>query len=201
MEAPAHNNADAALDCAGLVVCLVAQSAPSAVLASAASVFPSVPAVFASAQAVSASALAVSASAPAVEASLPAVAASLPAVAASLPSVLAQPSADDDMDVIVGVSIGDACNLTAASQAEDSVGVGAKCLVPKVLADVMDVKVGAAISDVCNLRAAPGKLSQAEDAVGLVAKSPYQADTSVRLALLQAGASDGIQSQVSSVMT
>jgi len=136
-----------------------------------------------------------------VSASAPAVEASLHAVAASLPLVLAQPSANDDMDVIVGVPIGAACNLTAAFQAEDSVGVGAKCLVPTVLADAMDVKVGAAISDVCNLKAAPGKLSQAEDAVGLAAKSPYQADTSVRLALLQVGASDGNQSQVSSVMT
>ena len=123
------------------------------------------------------------------------------AVAASSPLVLAQPSANDDMDVIVGVPIGAACNLTAAFQAEGSVGVGEKCLVPTVLADAMDVKVGAAISDVCNLKAAPGKLSQAEDAVGLAEKSPYQADTSVRLALLQVGASDGNQSQVSSVMT
>jgi len=125
----------------------------------------------------------------------------LHAVAASLPLVLVQPSANDDMDVIVGVPIGAACNLTAAFQAEGSVGVGAKCLVPTVLADALDVKVGAAISDVCNLKAAPGKLSQAEDAVGLAAKSPYQADTSVNLALLQVGASDGNQSQVSSVMT
>ena len=97
-----------------------------------------------------------------VSASAPAVEASLHAVAESLPLVLAQPSANDDMDVIVGVPIDAACNLTAAFQAEGSV---------------------------------------AEDAVGLAAKSPYQADTSVRLALLQAGASDGNQSQVSSVMT
>ena len=136
-----------------------------------------------------------------VSASAPAVEASLHTVAASLPLFLAQPSENDDMDVIFGVPIDAACNLTAAFQAEGSVGVGAKCLVPTVLADAMDVRVGAAISDVCNLKAAPGKLSQAEDAVGLAAKSPYQADTSVRLALLQAGASDGNQSQVSSVMT
>jgi hypothetical protein len=115
-----------------------------------------------------------------------------------------QPSEDDDMDVIVEAAIGDACNLTnltAASQAEDSVGVCAKCLVPKVLADAMDGMVGAAISDACNLTAAPGKLLQAQDAVGVAAKLPYEANTIVRLALLQAGASDGIQSKVSSVMT
>jgi hypothetical protein len=79
-------------------------------------------------------------------------------------------------------------------------------LLPSVLAKPnenvdMDDIVGTSIGDACilpNWMAA----SQAEDSVGVAANSPYKADTSVRLALLQAGdMDDGIQGQVSSVMT
>ena len=65
----------------------------------------------------------------------------------------------------------------------------------------MDDIVGASTGDASilpNWMAA----SQAEDSVGVTDNLPYQADTSVRLALLQAGdKDDGIQSQVISVMT
>jgi hypothetical protein len=129
--------------------------------------------------------------------------ASLPAVVAVLPSVEAQPSADDDMDVFVGTGNVDACELTAAagklSQAEHAVEVGAKCLVPNEVANAIIVMVGDS-DDACNLTTDPGKLSQSENAVAVVAKSPYEGNTTVGLALLQAGATDGIQTQVSTVI-
>jgi hypothetical protein len=153
-------------------------------------------------------------------ASAPAVEASLPAVLASLPSVLAQPSEDVDMDVIVGASIGDACILpcifpnfmaallasASAPAVEASLPAVPPSLPPSVLAQPnenvdMDVIVGASIGDACILPKLMAA-SQTEDSDGVAAKSQYQADTTVRLALLQAGAiDDGIQSQVSSVMT
>jgi hypothetical protein len=54
--------------------------------------------------------------------------------------------------------------------------------------------------DACNLTTDPGKLSQSENAVAVVAKSPYEGNTTVGLALLQAGATDGTQTQVSTVI-
>jgi hypothetical protein len=120
--------------------------------------------------------------------------ASLPAVVAVLPSVEAQPSADDDMDVFVGTGNVDACELTAdagkLSPAEHAV---------EEVANAIIVMVGDS-DDACNLTTDPGKLSQSENAVAVVAKSPYEGNTTVGLALLQAGATDGIQTQVSTVI-
>ena len=121
--------------------------------------------------------------------------ASLPAVVAVLPSVEAQPSADDDMDVFVGTGNVDACELTAAagkllSPAEHAV---------EEVANAIIVMVGDS-DDACNLTRDPGKLSQSENAVAVVAKSPYEGNTTVGLSLLQAGATDGIQTQVSTVI-
>jgi hypothetical protein len=146
-----------------------------------------------------------SASVPAVESSLP----------AALSPLLAQPNEYVDID---GASIGKACifpsilpNLMAASLASTSAPVHAS--LPAVLPSLspsgpaqpngyvdMDEIVGTNIGDACILRNWMAA-SQAE-AVGVAARSPNQADTSVRLALLQAGdMEDGIQSKVSLVMT
>jgi len=116
----------------------------------------------------------------------------LPAVVAVLPSVEALPSADDDMDVFVGTGNVDACELTAAagklSPAEHAV---------EEVANAIIVMVGDS-DDACNLTT--GKLSQSKNAVAVVAKLPYEGNTTVGLALLQAGATDGIQTQVSTVI-
>jgi hypothetical protein len=64
----------------------------------------------------------------------------------------------------------------------------------------MNVFVGTGNVDACTLKAAAGKLSPAEHAVEVVAESPYEGNTTVGLALLQAGATDGTQTQVSTVI-